>query len=165
MSFMLLLIEYCGVATAEIVKNLRKILQVHIPAQLCTRPSHQFYHSVNECTLLGPGFLQCASTAGFLQSLTIVTRPVTLQVSCSFLLFPKAVSWMHALGGMLVVGGMCLFMQRPAQQDVQKVRQSPKVIDMSSEAVSFHESKPIDFQIRASHSSSRKGSPSTSSDR
>lgn len=95
----------------------------------------------------------------------LLTSLVSLQVAFSFLLFPKALSWMHVLGGVLVMAGMCLFMQRPTQQEFQKVRQSPKVIDMSSEAVSFHESKPTDYQIRAVHHCCLKGNPVRTSDR
>lgn len=58
---------------------------------------------------------------------------------------------MHIVGGGLVVGGMCLFMQRPTDQDVQKVRQSPKVIDLtdSKEAIRFNDLHPPQYQIRA----------------
>lgn len=79
-----------------------------------------------------------------------LTKDIVLQVGCSFIFFPKAVSWMHLLGGVLVVLGMCLFMQRPKDQDIQKVRQSPKVIDISSkEAAVFNDFRPAEYQIRA----------------
>lgn len=131
MSFMLMLIEHCGVATAEIVKNLRKILQVCSFSRV----------------LLGTHY-----------TLTLLTICVPVQVGCSFLFFPKPLSWMHVFGGVLVVGGMCLFMQRPKHVQ-QKVRQSPKVIDMSSEAVQpFQDFRPTDFRILAVHHNASQSS-------
>lgn len=78
MSFMLLLISMYGVTTTELVKTVRKVLNVVF----------------------------------------------------SFLLFPKPLTWLHFIGGLLVLCGLSQFSRRFKRK--AKAKATPKVIDMEN---------------------------------
>lgn len=115
MSFMLVMISMYGVTTTEVVKTLRKVCI----SALCGPVSMSYRQSSHRlCTNSWNDWLQ------------------TLNVIVSFLLFPKPLTWMHFLGALLVLCGLCQFSKRKV-----KAKATPKAADVEKELQYFTPTK------------------------